>query len=82
MGVAIVMGSVRKAQNVNTQDTATITLLTDASSRILASMRISVSTPPPMVSATAAKAAHPKSVEQSKVGKTALPVTACFFAMS
>ena len=81
IGVAIEIGSVRRARNVNTQEVPTIAHLTAESATT--SRVTSAAAPSRPESAMAATyAAQPKHVDMSSVGSTALSRTLAFLARS
>ena len=81
IGVAIDIGNVRNAQNVNTHDVPTITLFTAESETTSADSPDAMEIRPHNAKEQM-YAAHPKQVEQRSVGRTALFCTLAFFAMS
>lgn len=81
IGVAIVIGSVRSAQNVNTHDVPTITLLASPSDNTV--LEISLGEQEcPVTSNPTEYAAKPNVVDASNTGNTALALTLAFFTMS
>lgn len=81
IGVAIEIGSVFRARNVNTQEVPTIAHLT-AESATTSRVNSTAEAKRPESAITATYAAQPKQVETSSVGSTALSRTLAFFARS
>ena len=81
IGVAIVIGNVRSAQNVNTHDVPTITLFASPSESAAPGISLSAQKWP-VAKSPAEYAAKPNDVDVSKTGSTAFALTLAFFAMS
>ena len=82
MGVAIVIGRDRSAQNVKIQDVATTTDFENANARTRPSTEAQAAANSPVAHSPATKARQPKLVEHSRTGRTAFARTLAFFARS
>ena len=82
IGVAIEIGSVRRAQNVSTHDAPTTAHLTVDSAATSGVMPAATAPSRPDAASATMYAPHPKHVEMKRTGRTALRATLAFFVKS